>query len=495
MLKTVQKNTISNGKRAIVGISSKRCSSSVAKDYFPNEPTQPSMKTASMPGPESKNALADLHRAWDSSAAYFVADYYKSLGNYIQDVDGNVLLDVYGQIASNALGYNNPALIESARSDEAVNALVNRPAQGNFPSSDYAKILDDGVLKVAPKDMPYVWTALSGSDANETAFKAAFIYQQSKRRGGVDKPISPEEMESSMLNQAPGSPEMAILSFSSSFHGRTFGSLSTTRSKPIHKVDIPAFNWPKAPFPKLAYPLEDNVEANRAEEEMCLEEFENTLKTWSAPIAAIIVEPIQAEGGDNHASPEFFRSLREITQRHGVLMIVDEVQTGVGATGKFWAHEHWNLPTPPDMVTFSKKAQTAGYYFSNPELRPYLPYRQFNTWCGDPSKLILAKSIYNEIEKKDLVKRTADTGDYLMKELTKLSEKYPTKFQNLRGQGTFISWDAASPAERDSFLTTLRNNGVNMGGCGSQTARLRPSLVFEKNHVDTMIDVIKKVIQ
>lgn len=467
---------------------------SVAKQYFPNEPSQPSVKTQSIPGPKSKEALAELHKAWDSSAAYFVSDYYKSVGNYMQDVDGNVLLDVYGQIASNALGYNNPALIESARSDEAVNALVNRPATGNFPGNDYAKILEEGVLKVAPKGMPHVWTALSGSDANETAFKAAFIYQQAVRRGGMDKPFSAEELESTMNNQKPGSPELSILSFESSFHGRTFGSLSSTRSKPIHKVDIPAFNWPKAPFPKLQYPLEDNVQANKDEEARCLEEFERILTTWHSPVAAIIVEPIQAEGGDNHASPAFFRSLREITQRHGVLMIVDEVQTGVGATGKFWAHEHWNLPTPPDMVTFSKKAQTAGYYFSNPELRPYLPFRQFNTWCGDPSKLILAKSIYKEILDKDLVTKTAETGDYLMAELTKLSEKYPTQFQNLRGQGTFIAWDAATPAERDAFVANMRNHGVNMGGCGSQSSRLRPMLVFEKSHVDTLVDIIKKVL-
>lgn len=172
---------------------------------------------------------------------------------------------------------------------------------------------------------------------------------------------------------------MSILSFKKAFHGRLFATLSTTRSKPIHKVDIPAFDWPQASFPALKYPLEEHVEENKAEESRCLEEIENIIKTWKNPIAAAIIEPIQSEGGDNHATPYFFQGLREITKRHGVLLIVDEVQTGVGATGKFWAHEHWNLDTPPDIVTFSKKAQTAGYYFGNPLLRPNKPYRQFNT--------------------------------------------------------------------------------------------------------------------
>ncbi|CAN6611466.1 4-aminobutyrate aminotransferase [Trichomonascus vanleenenianus] len=487
MLKNLSR---SSGARLACG----RRAYSVAAQYFPNEPAAPSTKTA-IPGPESKKQLERLHQSFDSSAAYFMADYYNSVGNYLKDVDGNVMLDVYAQIASNPIGYNNPALIKAAKSDAMINALVNRPATGNFPSNDYAEILEQGLLKNAPKGMNHVWTALSGSDANETAFKAAFIYQQAKRRGGYSATeFSAEEIKSSMNNEAPGAPELSILSFESGFHGRTFGSLSATRSKPIHKLDIPAFKWPKAPFPKLKYPLEDNVEHNKAEEARCLEEFEKVLTTWSSPVAAIIVEPIQSEGGDNHASAAYFQGLRDITKKHDVLMIVDEVQTGVGATGKFWAHEHWNLSSPPDIVTFSKKAQTAGYYFGNPELRPFLPYRQFNTWCGDPSKLIIAKALFQEIEANNLVESTRVVGDYLYGELEKLAEKYPTKFGNLRGKGmgTYIAWDSESPAARDAFLNTLRQSGVNMGGCGAQSARLRPTLVFEKKHADVLIDVIKK---
>lgn len=97
------------------------------------------------------------------------------------------------------------------------------------------------------------------------------------------------------------------------------------------------------------------------------------------PVAALIVEPIQSEGGDNHASPAFFQGIRDITKKHGVVMIIDEVQTGFGATGKFWGHAHWNLSSPPDIVTFSKKAQTAGYYFGDRALIPDKAYRQFNT--------------------------------------------------------------------------------------------------------------------
>jgi 4-aminobutyrate aminotransferase/(S)-3-amino-2-methylpropionate transaminase len=286
-----------------------------------------------------------------------------------------------------------------------INAIINRPALGNFPSADYADILKTGILAVAPPGLNYVFTALAGSDANETAYKAAFMYYRRMERGEGTQ-FSAEELDSAMRNAVPGSPDLAIMSFTKGFHGRLFGSLSTTRSKAIHKIDIPSFNWPQAPFPALKYPLEEHVEANNAEEQRCLKEAERILTSWHSPVVAIVIEPIQSEGGDNHASPAYFQGLREITKKHNVLMIVDEVQTGVGATGKFWAHEHWGLQSPPDMVTFSKKAQTAGYYYGNSLLRPSKPYRQFNTWMGDPSKAILFRAIIGEIKRLDLVNQT-----------------------------------------------------------------------------------------
>lgn len=362
-----------------------------------------------------------------------------------------------------------------------VRALINRPASGNFPSAEWSHILRTGLLKAAPKGLNQVFTALSGSDANETAYKAAFMYRRQLERGGPDAEFSEEDLRSTMLNQSPGSPQLSILSFKSAFHGRLFGSLSTTRSKPIHKLDIPAFDWPQAPFPALKYPLEEHAKENAEEEQRCLQEVERLIKEFHNPVAAVVVEPIQSEGGDNHASPAFFRGLREITKRHNVLFIVDEVQTGVGATGKFWAHEYWNLETPPDLVTFSKKAQTAGYYYGNPALRPNKPYRQFNTWIGDPARALLFRAILEEIERNNLVENTAATGDYLYKGLESLAKKYPHAIQNLRGkgQGTFIAWDTPN---RDEFLVKAKSVGVNIGGSGNSAVRLRPMLVFQKHH-------------
>lgn len=396
----------------------------------------------------------------------------------------------YAQIASIPVGYNNETLAKAAATPQMVNALINRPATGNFPSNDWAEILATGVLKVAPKGLNNVFTALSGSDANELAYKAAFMYRRMQDRGGPDVDFTQEEMDSAMKNQTPGAPQLAILSFKSAFHGRLFGSLSTTRSKPIHKLDFPAFDWPQASFPQLKYPLDQHAAENAAAEQASIDEVEQLIKSWHSPVCAVMVEPIQSEGGDNHASADFFRKLRAVTKKHNVLLIVDEVQTGIGATGKFWAHEHWDLQDPPDMVTFSKKAQTAGYYYTD-ALRPNKPYRQFNTWLGDPARCLVFRAIIEEVERLDLVNHTARVGDYLYAKIEALAAKYPEHFQNLRGkgQGTFIAFD--SP-KRDQFLVKAKTNGINIGGSGASAVRLRPMLTLQEHHCDILVEALEK---
>lgn len=206
-----------------------------------------------------------------------------------------------------------------------------------------------------------------------------------------------------------------------------------------------------------------------------------------------MIEPIQSEGGDNHASPQFFRSLRDLCQKEKVLFIVDEVQTGVGATGTFWAHEKWNLETPPDFVTFSKKFQAAGYYY-RAELRPNVPYRIYNTWMGDPVRAMQAVAIVKEVEEKNLLANVRDVGPYVMQELEGIAGRSGGKVQNVRGEGTFIAFDMTDGAARDKFVTDMRNAGVNMGGCGERSMRLRPMLVFQKRHADMFLDRMEEVV-
>jgi 4-aminobutyrate aminotransferase/(S)-3-amino-2-methylpropionate transaminase len=162
----------------------------------------------------------------------------------------------------------------------------------------------------------FVLPILCGSSANENAFKLAMMHKARKRRGGHDN-WSPEELQSCMINEEPGSPDLKIMSFKKAFHGRTMGALSCTRTKEMHKLDIAAFDWPTTDFPTLTYPLNENVEANALEEQRCLDGLEKGLKAGNGLCAAVIVEPIQAEGGDNHASADFFKGVQRICAENG----------------------------------------------------------------------------------------------------------------------------------------------------------------------------------
>eukprot|EP01130_Rhizamoeba_saxonica_P015173 TRINITY_DN6759_c0_g1_i1.p1 TRINITY_DN6759_c0_g1~~TRINITY_DN6759_c0_g1_i1.p1 ORF type:complete len:497 (+),score=110.18 TRINITY_DN6759_c0_g1_i1:15-1505(+) len=451
---------------------------------FPGEPLKPSIK-GSIPGAKSQELMKRLDQYQETRTQHFFVDYEKSMGSYIVDVDGNVMLDLFCQIASLPIGYNNPALIEAYDSKEWKTALINRPAIGVAPPSNWPDLLENSFMSVAPKGLNQVWTAMCGSCANEIAYKAAFMHHQYKKRGSAD--FSPEELSSCLNNSEPGSPDISILSFRGGFHGRLFGSLSTTRSKSIHKLDIPAFDWPVADFPKSKYPLHEHEAENRAEEDRCLDNVRNILQN-NSNVAAMIIEPIQAEGGDNHANPYFFKNLQQIAKEFDVTFIVDEVQTGVGATGKFWAHEHWNLESPPDIVTFAKKMQAAGFYH-NIEFRPQQGYRNFNTWMGDPIRALQLQTTLQVIKDLDLVENVKITGKYLHDGLNQLQDSHNV-LSNIRILGTFGAFDLPTPQVRDTLQTKLRNNGVQMAPCGDRSLRLRPMLTFTPDHALQFLQIL-----
>uniref|UniRef100_A0A8C0MQ77 4-aminobutyrate aminotransferase, mitochondrial n=1 Tax=Canis lupus familiaris TaxID=9615 RepID=A0A8C0MQ77_CANLF len=383
--------------------SSRHISQAAAKVDVEFDYDGPLMKTE-VPGPKSRNA----------EAVHFFCNYEESRGNYLVDVDGNRMLDLYSQISSVPIGYSHPALLKLVQQPQNASTFINRPALGILPPENFVEKLRESLLSVAPKGMSQLITMSCGSCSNENAFKTIFIWYRNKERGQTG--FSKEELETCMINQAPGCPEYSILSFMGAFHGRTMGCLATTHSKAIHKIDIPSFDWPIAPFPRLKYPLEEFVKENQQEEARCLEEVEDLIVKYrkkKKTVAGIIVEPIQSEGGDNHASDDFFRKLRDISRKHGCAFLVDEVQTGGGCTGKFWAHEHWGLADPADVMTFSKKMMTGGF-FHKEEFRPNAPYRIFNTWLGDPSKNLLLAEVINIIKREDLLNNAAHAGKALL---------------------------------------------------------------------------------
>jgi len=454
---------------------------------------KPYVKTA-VPGPLSIEKIAKLNEISHNSTAHFVADYANSHGNYLADVDGNVYLDVLLQISSIPLGYNHPALVEAMSSPLVTNMMINRPALGMLPAQETYDMLQESLMRVRPKGMDYLQTMMCGSCSVENALKAAMIKYRADQRG---TPIPTDlELDSCMRQEAPGMPDLCFLTFTSAFHGRTLGALSLTRSKAIHKVDIPGFKWPCAKFPELKYPLTDHVTKNKEEEARCLEDVRQKIVESNEKglyVAGAIIEPIQSEGGDNHASPEFFQGLQSILTEFNAAFVVDEVQTGGGATGKFWAHEHWDLPTPPDILTFSKKMLSGGY-FCKKDFLPEQGYRIFNTWMGDPARLVLLKAVFDVMERDGLLERTRKSGDKLLEGLGGLEQKYPDIIQDVRGVGTFCSFSCPTAAMRDKLSSQARKHGLENGGNGNRSIRFRPALIFTESHAQIAVDILEKAV-
>ncbi|CAO2641881.1 4-aminobutyrate aminotransferase, mitochondrial [Lemmus lemmus] len=439
----------------------------------------PLMKTE-VPGPRSQELMKQLNTIQNAEAVHFFCNYEESRGNYLVDVDGNRMLDLYSQISSVPIGYNHPALAKLIQQPQNTSTFINRPALGILPPENFVDKLRESLMSVAPKGMSQLITMACGSCSNENAFKAIFMWYRSKERG--QRGFSKEELETCMVNQVGADPGS--------------GCLATTHSKAIHKIDIPSFDWPIAPFPRLKYPLEEYVKDNQQEEARCLEEVEDLIVKYrkkKRTVAGIIVEPIQSEGGDNHASDDFFRKLRDIARKHGCAFLVDEVQTGGGCTGKFWAHEHWGLDDPADVMSFSKKMMTGGF-FHKEEFRPSAPYRIFNTWLGDPSKNLLLAEVINIIKREDLLNNVAHAGKTLLTGLLDLQARYPQLISRVRGRGTFCSFDTPDESIRNKLILTARNKGVVLGGCGDKSIRFRPTLVFRDHHAHLFLNIFSDIL-
>lgn len=452
----------------------------------PGEPARAAIRTATVPGPASL-ALQARHQAFqDARTVHFYQDSKASIGNYIVDVDGNVILDVYSHIAVEPLGYNHPALLAAWKDGRFDWAAGYRPALGIAPPPEWVDLLEKQILPIAPKGLDHIITVTSGAEAVENALKIAFLTAARRRRGG---PASAEDALAVMNNDQPGINELVIASFDGAFHGRSLGALSATRSKAIHKLDFPAFRWPMLPFPASRFPLDEHAEENALAEARALEATEALFSELEGRVAGLIVEPIQGEGGDRHASPAFFRALRQICRAHGVVFIVDEVQTGCGATGAFWAHSHWGLTDPPDIVTFSKKMQVGGLFVQG-HLMPPEPWRIFNTFLGDPLRAAQLGVILEVIARDDLLSVVRQSGSLLTNGLNLLAELHPGLLSQPRGQGTYAAFDLPDSPTRERLVQALRDRGLEAGGSGPRSIRFRPALVFAPRHAAEALDIL-----
>jgi 4-aminobutyrate aminotransferase/(S)-3-amino-2-methylpropionate transaminase len=454
-----------------------------------------------------------LNKYMDTRTVAMFTDLSKSHGNVLYDVNGKRYIDMYNNIASTPLGYNHSKMLTKFNNhfQDIKPYLLHRSALGINPHQHWPDQVEKLMNNYCPTGLDYVYIASeNGSDAIENAIKATYLhhtYHPTRRewQHHQSKLCEQSIQKSVMQNEYPGSNNKGvIMSFEGGFHGRTLGALSATRSKAVQKLHVPAFsNWVATPFPKIDYTKDMYDHDNIAEEQRCLKLVEKRFsedcdgekgkESENKNIIGIIIEPIQSEGGDNHASPHFFFKLRELCLKWGVTFICDEVQTGVCSTGTRWAFEDWGLSEgglpPPDIVCFAKKMQISGYFTRREYMAPQKNQIQ-STWMGDPYRIFLSNIIAEIIAEDKLQDNVNEMGELLMNELQNLQNQSNGIMTNLRGKGTYIAFDVS---DNNDWVKQYLERGINIGPCGSNGIRLRPSLIINKSGIDEFIEVTRQI--
>ncbi len=410
-----------------------------------------------------------------------VIDLEKSHGSWL--VDGNTgreYLDLFSMYASMSIGYNHPYVLENI--DRLTKASINKPANSDIYSPEMAAFVDTVYRISQPDYMPYAFYIEGGALAVENTLKAAFDWKARKN-------IIKGKMQ----------PKNLVVHLKDCFHGRTGYTMSLTDSPDPRKVQyFPKFDWPRITNPAMIFPMnEENTEIVKSLENRSVEELKRILHDNPDNVACLILEPIQGEGGDNHFRQEYLTTLKQLSLDNDFLLIFDEVQTGIGITGKMWAHQHSLVE--PDLMSFGKKTQCCGMFagerLDEVDNHVFQESSRINSTFGGNLLDMVRFTIYLElIEKDDLVQLALKNGDYLLSLLYDLQKKNKDIFSNARGKGLFCAFDLPNTEQRDKFIRIMENHGVLILGCGYRSIRFRPHLNIKKEEIDIAINTMMKAL-
>ena len=409
---------------------------------------------------------------------HVVVDLEQSHGSILVDaLEGKEYLDCYSYFASAPIGHNHPDLEDAEFRAALLRAAIANPANSDVYSPEFAAFVQIFREVAAPEEFRYLFFVAGGALAVENAMKAAFDWKRQKNRaagveGGGDK----------------------ILHFVEAFHGRSGYTLSTTNTDPTKTRDFPRFDWPRVSNPKLTFPVDEAAMA--AAERQSVAEIEAAFAADPHGIAAIIIEPIQGEGGDNHFRPEFLGHLRQLADEHEALLIFDEIQTGIGLTGSMWAFQQ--LGVTPDIVAFGKKTQVCGIMSTRriddvPDNVFHVSSRINSTWGGNLVDMVRSAKFLEIIRDENLVDNAARVGAYLLDQLAEVQAQYP-RIHNLRGRGLMIAFDLPSEADRDELRAQLWDAGLATLACGDRSVRFRPPLNFTEQDASAAVAILRRVL-
>lgn len=415
-----------------------------------------------------------------------IFDMEKSEGVRIYDSKYNrSLLDFFTCFASVPLGYNHPKMMNDEEFKKNLFlAAMGNPSNSDIYTTQYAQFVDTFSRVGIPDYLPHAFFIAGGGLAIENALKAAMDWKVQK-------------------NFAKGYREekgTKVLHFDQAFHGRTGYTLSLTNTLPDKTKWFAKFDWPRVSTPKIHFPFTDeSYEDLLKREALSIAQIKKAFELHQDEICAIIIEPIQSEGGDNHVRQEFLEQLRLLCDENDALLIYDEVQTGVGLTGKFWCHQHFGEKARPDIIAFGKKMQVCGI-LAGPKLDEVptnvfrVPSRINSTWGGNLVDMVRSSKIMEIVEEDKLCENAAEVGAYLQQQLVKISEK-DERVSNVRGRGLLTAFDFPTKELRNKFVSKGMEHNVMFLGCGNQTIRFRPALIIEKQHIDEGLEVMEKVLK
>jgi L-lysine 6-transaminase len=408
-------------------------------------------------------------------------DLRKSQGRYIHDaVTGKDYLDLFSFFASAPLGFNHPAMSTPEWKKHIAEVAINNPSNSDFYTEEMAVFVDTFANTVIPDSHPYLFFVSGGALAVENGLKAAFDWKVRK-------------------NIAAGRGEKLgtkVIHFKQSFHGRTGYTLSLTNTADPRKyMYYPLFDWPRVDPPAMIFPLEDNLAAVQEAEKASLKQIDDAIKTHGHDIACLIIEPIQGEGGDNHFRPEYLQALRDRADKHEFLLVFDEVQTGMGLCGEWWAWQ--SLGVAPDIFCFGKKSQVCGIASTTrvddvPNNVFHESSRINSTWGGNLVDMVRCTKYLEIMVDENILENVRVRHDQVIEGLTALAAAHPGRIKGIRGRGLMIAFDLETQQARNALVSKIFDNGAIILPCGHRTIRFRPPLNITAPEVDKAMKIIGK---
>ncbi|HLQ52377.1 MAG TPA: acetyl ornithine aminotransferase family protein [Terriglobales bacterium] len=433
----------------------------------------PRIKTQ-LPGPNARRVLeADARLISPSYTRSYPLVAKRGRGVMIEDVDGNEFLDFSAGIAVVSTGHCHPDVVAAIQ--KQAGELIHMSGTDFYYES--MTTLAERLSKVAPMKGPHrFYYGNSGTEAIEAALKLARYH--TKRQG--------------------------IIAFYGAFHGRTMGALSLTASKPQQRRRfaplVPGVTH--VPYPNV-YRRPEGSDARQYAMDCARFIEEKLFKTTVPPeeVAAIFVEAIQGEGGYIVAPTEFMQELRRICDQHGILLVVDEVQSGSGRTGKWWSVQHTGVE--PDIITVAKgiaSGMPLGVTITRSEIMDWVPGSHASTFGGNPVSIAAALATMNVLE-LEAITNAAQVGEYMMQRMKPWVEKHPL-VGDVRGRGLMIGVEitrdkkAKTPASdlRDKIVESAFERGVLFLGAGESSVRLSPPLIVSKEQADIAMNVLQECI-